>query len=128
MPLVSSPPISHESISMWLFTRIGFYSAVAARGDEHKVVVRARRKGHLTKLNLHLVSIGESVGTISTSTNTDYPCRMLLAKAVWARACETLAEGIDYDNFKGSIDKSREGNEYHDALLDVWTIMRNFQE
>lgn len=110
---------------MWIFTKIGFFSAVSAMKngevDYTRVVVRARNREHLVNLNDIL---GTKASKISTSKNTDYPCRIILSKEVWAQICKTLAEGIDYTNFKGAIDD----HIYHDALMRVWSEMRDYQD
>jgi hypothetical protein len=113
---------------MWVFTKYGFYSAVAAlrkgKVDPTRVVVRARVREHLEELsgfieeNLDLPAL-----KITSNGMSDYRYRVVLGKAVWEEICEALARDIDYSNFKGACGHG----EYHDALMKVWNVMYGMQ-
>lgn len=100
---------------MWLFTKDGFISAVASDRDSKMMVVRARNREHLEKL------LPEH--EIVTLPNRDYGFRVFITREEFSTLVISLAESIDYTNFKNSIIDS----EYHDACLDVWTAMYRYQ-
>lgn len=102
---------------MWVFTKFGFFSAVR-KGD--KIAVRARRREHLEKLCAFLPQKWK----IETSTDTDYKYRVRMAPAVWSEVLELIAEDIDYDNFKGAVERGA----YLDALHRVWHEMHKIQK
>jgi hypothetical protein len=121
---------------MWVFTKYGFYSAVCARqGDgEHgqpvdteKVMVRARVRSHVEALVNRCPSEFESAEIVETPM-TDYAFRVFLPKPAWCRVLASLADEMDYDNFKNEAGQSL-GHEssYVNALHDVWQVMHRLQ-
>jgi hypothetical protein len=122
---------------MWVFTRYGFFSAVCARQgnrtgseaiDPARLMVRARVRGHLEALKARFADL---LGTcdIHESATTDYAFRIVVDKLVWARVVSTLAEEIDYGNFKSEVARhqGRGGVDYEHSLHEVWSIMYGLQ-
>lgn len=117
---------------MWMFSKIGFFSAVAAmknnKTDPSRVVVRARSVDHLKALKKEFPAIGkmkiETEGRHPSGFPRDYPARIVMPKDVWSDIVGVLAEEIDYTNFKNSIDEDK----YHDAMMRVWSVMRDYQD
>ena len=122
---------------MWIFTKHGFFSAVCARrGDGNKgapidpdrVMVRARLKSHLMALKAAFPNLlGEY--EIREAAGTDYAFRLFVQKRVWATVSQSLAEEIDYDNFKSEVGRYQgvAGADYEHALHDVWSVMYKLQ-
>jgi hypothetical protein len=107
---------------MWVFTTIGFYSAVAS--SPGTVMVRARDKTHLEVLiEKHLSSKPE----IITSPNADYRYRIIVPKTDWITAMIGLTTDVDYSNFKDETHRIQGQNVYVEALHDVWKTMYRVQ-
>ena len=105
---------------MWLFTNIGFFSAVLEGSDEPRIVVRVRVREDLSRLiGLYLKS--RSVEIVELE-NRDYPYRIFLSQAEWARIVSELAEDIDYGNFKDSVAK-QDGHTRAHIYGRVWQSM-----
>jgi len=105
---------------MWVFTNIGFFSVVEVNGDHTRVVVHARAKDHLKKLQ-KLAS--HKAIPIHEDEGTDYAYRVYMTKEKWKEVLGKLADGIDYTNFKDSVEEGP----YHNALFDVWRVMLMYQ-
>lgn len=117
---------------MWLFSKIGFFSAVLAESDDENewVMVRGRVREDLERLvectsvlfqdeesNPYRPEILEWPGR-------DYPYRVIVEKEVWAEVVQMLAMDIDYTNFKNSIKKgSPTGAKRATLYMDVWRAM-----
>ena len=71
---------------MWLFTRYGFFSISAAR---ETVVIRARRKSHLQRLQSRFPKLA---GEIDPHDEGDCRFRLAAPKDEWAAAVAALAE------------------------------------
>lgn len=122
---------------MWIFTRIGFFSAVCARKgdgklsnppDPDRLMIRARHKAHLDALLQRFPDLLKGI-EIRESKNTDYRCRIFVAKETWARIMYALTLDTDYDNFKSATAKAQpKGHDYTQALHSVWSNMYRFQE
>lgn len=122
---------------MWLFTKYGFYSAVCARQgnggdcepiDVDTIMVRARRKEHLTALQARFADLlGEQ--EIREYVGTDYAYRWFVPKDTWTTVVTELTRELDYSNFKSEMARhlGRAGAEYEDALHDVWSVMYRLQ-
>ena len=123
---------------MWLFTKHGFYSAVCARTgdgrhgqppDADRIVVRARVREHLKALKdrfPHLLGQCEIVECVGT----DYAVRIFVEKETWSQVVKSLADDIDYDNFKSEVARHHgsSGRSYEHSLHAVWSIMYRLQE
>jgi len=102
---------------MWIFTKDGFYSAVEDRRDSGRVVVRTRSKDDVIRLAKIL-----KVRAFRSSETADYPYRLYCSKTEWASYVTDVAEEIDYDNFKGAMEK-RFNVDRMDQLHSVWEVM-----
>ena len=104
---------------MWLFCRLGFFSAVKDMGSD-KLMIRARCVDDLRALQqAHLTAKHQIVLT----PDRDYPARIYVAKREWARIVKSLADELDYTNFKSSVgvDKGLErARTYH----KVWATLQ----
>jgi hypothetical protein len=111
---------------MWVFSSIGFFSAVSGRTvdfkvDPLKIVVRARVKDHLIAL---IKKYSVLNGTeITQSTSTDYRFRIVVDKMTWVEVMMSLTEDIDYTNFKSSVPNG----DYHNSCMRVWGVMHELQ-
>jgi hypothetical protein len=105
---------------MWLITPRGFYSAVAKPGDADEfVTVRARSERDIRNL-ADLIDAEPS-----RDDGTDYRWRIRCSKSEWAGAVSTMADEIDYDNFKSRI--AREDPERAHLLSRVWEVLYDIQ-
>jgi hypothetical protein len=112
---------------VWVFSKIGFYSAVAAikkgRPDQSRVCVRARVRRHLVNL---CERFGLDCSLISSSDRSDYPYRILIPARLWAAMAYYLAAEIDYTNFKDAVLQTGDAA-YENALHRVWSVMCDVQ-
>lgn len=123
---------------MWIFLpRYGFFSAVCARTDDggygnpidtDRINLRARDRRHLELLIKDFTELSGSF--IIETPDTDYACRIICPKQVWASVLMQVAMSLDYDNFKGECHKneSRTGAAYGRILPEVWGLTRRLQE
>jgi hypothetical protein len=101
---------------MWIFTDTGFVSAVRKPWAPDKMTVRARDKESLAGLSK---LSGEA---ISTSMDSDYPHRVVVADKVFKNWLLTTIEEMDYDNFKNRVAITR-GKKFATLLGQVWYTM-----
>jgi len=103
---------------MWVFTRDGFYSAVADKKDPSTLMIRARDEGDIAAL-------AARCGTTWTHTpDADYAYRTVVKRAVFGRYLAAEAEGIDYENFKSMVMR-RIGVARERIYADVWSVLRS---
>lgn len=105
---------------MWIFANNSFVSVVEDRGDSTKLVVRGRLPGDVER------AVPAAVGFVSVTPDHDYRYRATLPRDVVAAAIHAHVAGIDYPNFKGSVD-SRQRPLFLRALHDVWSVMHQLQ-
>lgn len=106
---------------MWVFTRNGFYSAVADSTDDSYIIVRGRCKQDLDRL---AKAINLSNTKVTHTPLADYPYRLRTPDIAWSLYLSREAKAIDYTNFKNAVND----NTRHNAYLDVWTAMRRWQK
>lgn len=130
---------------MWIFTTIGFFSAVKVNDDHVEklklpedrgpwVMVRARVKEDATNLlavwyeqhpkaqaGQGLLVSGEPHEVIQWP-GRDYPYRLIMPREHWAQLLEQLAEEIEYPNFKSEVTKIQ-GHERHNLYGRIWSVM-----
>ena len=96
--------------------------------DTGRVMVRSRLLGHLEGLKLR---VSEDLGglDIMEKPATDYRYRLFVDKAVWVHVLQFLGDELDYDNFKSKMGRNLNvvGDEYYDAVHDVWDTMERLQ-
>lgn len=109
---------------MWVMTQNGFVSAVQDEKDQSLLKIRARDKISLQSVLDHLTAAGSDVSRIKivTGAGTDYRWRIRIPRDLFSVYLLTVADEIDYDNFKNRVTKTR-GKKFHDALMDVWVAM-----
>lgn len=106
---------------MWVFTETGFVSAVRHRNEKGMLMVRARDSQSLEDL------ADMQSAEISSSPFADYPYRVVVSDETFKSWHSMTIDMLDYDNFKSRVTSSR-GNNYHDALMDVWTAMHKVED
>ena len=100
---------------MWFCFNNGFVSAVENRDDEDGLVVRARRREHLEdNFPDNKIVVGGS---------TDYNYRIFISKKEFAEIVKDRIMGIDYSNFKNSV----EDDDLYDLYSKFWTLHYKFQ-
>ena len=112
---------SKGETAMWVFTETGFVSAVRKPEEPKYITVRAREKQSLEVLS----ELAEK--SIIDTPYGDYAYRVLVTDEVFKAWLATSVDMLDYDNFKNRIWDTR-GDEFHDALGDVWTAMYKLQK
>lgn len=101
---------------MWIFSQKAFLSIVRHTDKPDVLIVRSRFKGHIERIfpNAHIIEDG----------SRDYRFRTQLSQREISNAIARLVSGIDYDNFKNSLDFYDEG--YLNCCLDVYdSVARN---
>lgn len=118
---------------MWIFTQIGFFSAVRADParvdglpkDRPYVMVRARVEEDLVNLQGLWSELYEGEAPeILRWKGRDYPARVILAQEEWVQLAAALAEDIDYPNFKSRVTETQ-GWARHDLYSRVWGVMND---
>jgi hypothetical protein len=109
---------------MWIFTRIGFFSAVENTQDPATLLVRARVRADIEHLADRLREQGCPC-EVRETPDRDYRWRLIVPKAVFAEVVGALAAGIDYPNFKDAV---HEGTSRDRAYMRVWSAMRDIQD
>jgi len=106
---------------VWLFTTDGFFSAVAHRDDEDRLMIRARVREDAERL-------AEALGAELLETPAaDYRFRVVVSRDTWATYVQQAAEHIDYPNFKDAV-AARQGRDRAHVYGDVWSVMYGMQE
>lgn len=108
---------------MWTATEHGYFSAVADRDDPTgpELWVRARALADLERLR----SAGYETGPITGMKHADYPYRVLMGRAEWARYLSDSVAAIDYPNFKErvhEVDAARA-----DVYMDAWFALTHIE-
>lgn len=108
---------------MWVFTEIGFFSAVASPDNgATKVAVRARVKQDAERLVALLVELGHAAPDVLQLKGRDYPYRVIIEREMWAHVMDELSTRIDYGNFKSHVSKV-DGYERSSLYSRVWDAM-----
>lgn len=100
---------------MWICLNNAFLSIVSKECGPSELLVRARRPGDIERV-FPEAKVVESFGT-------DYQFRAVLPRARVGEALAACAEGINYDNFKGSTKDRR----LHDAYAGFWGMHARLQ-
>jgi hypothetical protein len=108
---------------MWIFCKLGFFSAVQHREHPENLLIRARFKGDLERL-LNAMTPEEYAlcgrPSVSFTPDADYRYRVEIRKVVFAELIREQAEEIDYDNFKNA---AHDGTVRDGAYMDVWRAL-----
>lgn len=100
---------------MWIFLNEAFLSIVDKGGDGTTLLVRARREGDIERVF--------PKAKVELTPHNDYRFRARIDRESVALAMAEVVRAITYGNFKGSVHE----RERHDAYMDAWSAMRNFQ-
>lgn len=107
---------------MWLFTTIGFFSAVQKPGTDF-LTIRARVKGDLEKLReKYLPELSPSIG----HTGTDYPWRATVTHPQFAAALVKIACDVHYANFKDAV-AHEQGKARAQRYHKVWSALYDME-
>jgi hypothetical protein len=101
---------------MWLFTRSSFLSIVEDPSDARYFIPRARVAGDLEATFPGCL--------VDQSTSTDYRYRTWLRREAVVDAVAAAVRGIDYENFKSSVEDRRRSTWYS----AVWSAGIDAQE
>jgi hypothetical protein len=101
---------------VWIFLNDAFLSIVAHRDDPDALLVRARRAGDIER------AFPEAA--VSETPAADYRFRATLPRQTVADALAAAVKAIAYPNFKASVAEP----DRHDAYLDCWCILRDWQK
>ncbi|MEA3227213.1 MAG: hypothetical protein U9Q07_14785 [Planctomycetota bacterium] len=110
---------------MWIFTKIGFFSAVQDKDNSNQIMVRARCLEDIENLVEYMVGFGTDEPEIHDSIGTDYKYRIFIPRKRWALLLVKLGNEIDYTNFKNHVHGDHD-RDY--AYLQCWNAMFQFQE
>ena len=102
---------------MWLFTKDAFLSIVADKDnpDAGDLLVRARRRDHIPNVFPD--------ASVFSEAGSDYAYRAWVPREEVKQALEKQIDELSYTNFKNAIDD----NDYHNAAINVWFAMYQFQ-
>ena len=101
----------------WIFLKNAFLSIAHEGPDPDKLMVRARFRRDITRV---------FPGAMITPTpNRDYPFRAYIDRAVVGDTIANAVMDIDYAKFKPQVPGDEP--ERHEAYMDVWGIMYNWQ-
>lgn len=115
---------------MWIMTPYGFFSVVCAHGyNAHNtypapphpelMMIRGRNRNHLEALKKRFSGLPE----IDENSGTDYPFRITAPRADVLRVVATMAEDVDYTNFKSEAHKvSPNDKSFHTFLMSIWHL------
>lgn len=108
---------------MWIFSPVGYFSAVCDKQDPETVWVRARFRGDLDNLRKQVLpTLGPTVKT----PVRDYLYRAKTTRFEWAEALAALALSMEYTNFKDEVTRVQ-GGKRHNVYLRVWGVLNGAQ-
>ena len=108
---------------MWLFTNIGFFSAVQKPGTDF-LTVRARVKQDLENLRVKYLP---QLSATQAKGGTDYPWRATVSHADFAAALGKITMDIDYSNYKNEV-TARQGKSRASRYGKVWQALYDMPE
>ena len=106
---------------MWVASKYGFFSIV--RKSEGKCHVRARIREDLE----NLIAASEVEAEILTWDESDYRHRVIVKESVVEKVMATLAETLDYDNFKNKIIETPSQCDKAPTYGEIWARMYSHQ-
>jgi hypothetical protein len=126
---------------MWVFTPLGFFSAVQVvrerlpEGEEERLgldfeeadnqwlMVRGRVEEDMANLVDEYEKEFDYEGPeILRWPNRDYPYRVIIHRSEWEHLMARFCREIDYSNFKNSV-TAKQGHDRHDLYMRVWSDM-----
>ena len=100
---------------MWIFLNNAFLSIVDKGGKGTTLLVRARKAGDIERVFPD--------AKVQQTPKNDYRFRARLDRGLVAQVLAETVRHITYPNFKGSVPEG----DRHDAYLDVWKAMYQYQ-
>lgn len=97
---------------MWICLNDGFLSAVEHKDAPDRLMVRARKRGHLVAV------FGKDAKIIKSPPGSDYAYRISVSKKDFAEIITNRIMNLDYPNFKDSVKDNRLHNMYARWWLD----------
>ena len=107
---------------MWIASQFGFYSIVCKGEDQFHV--RARVRSDLENL-LVATDLDEKIHENDIS---DYKYRLVVGHDAVRKITSTLAETLDYSNFKNKIAETPSQEPKLHAYHCIWEVMHSEQE
>ena len=107
---------------MWIASKFGFFSIV--RKGEEQFHVRARVRTDLENL-LVAADLDEK---IHQSDLSDYKYRLVVGQDAVRKITLSMAEALDYPNFKNQIAETSSQERKLGAYHQIWEIMYGEQE
>jgi len=101
---------------MWIFTDKAFLSIIQDFRDPDTLIVRARFPDHIRNIFPDAL--------VTKTPGRDYLYRTLLPRGEVVERIKALVEGIDYPNFKDSVEEPL----YQRACGEVWGILHRYQK
>lgn len=101
---------------MWICLNKAFLSIVRKDGKPNELCVRARRRDHINNVFPN--------AKVLKSPNNDYMYRAFIDEKEVAAAISKEILGIDYRNFKNSVEE----DDLHKAYGNFWGIMYHYQD
>ena len=99
---------------MWIGHSDGWLSIISHRDKPNHLLVRGRKREHL--------EIMFPSAEVYVDEHADYPYRADVTRADVANTLGDYVMGIEYDNFKNSV----EDTELHHAYNALWNIMWDY--
>tara|TARA_R110000824_G_C15170824_1_gene672893 strand:+ start:1410 stop:1724 length:315 start_codon:yes stop_codon:yes gene_type:complete len=99
---------------MWIGHSNGWLSIVAHRERPDDLLVRARKESHISTFWPDV--------EVAFDAEADYPYRSVIPRLDVAQVVMQYIEGIDYDNFKNSVDET----ELQSAFARMWGTMYDY--
>lgn len=106
---------------MWICTKDGFVSVVQHKDDPDVLMVRGRRKEHVTQV---LKACGVTAAYQVKDRPADYAWRGVVTRFAFNEWLVSQSNAITYLNFKNEVKKTQGDTVYYRALMRVWAIMR----
>ena len=103
---------------MWLFTNIGFFSAVQKPGDKH-LTVRARAAADLDRLREQFMP---ELSPTKAKGGHDYPFRATISHEAFSNGLAKLGAAINYSNFKNEV-AAKMGRRRAHTYSNVWSTL-----
>jgi hypothetical protein len=108
---------------MWICSKFGFFSIVK-KGEPDTWQVRARRESDLSEL----LDATDLDAEIKSTPNGDYAFRIIVDRDGLERIFSSLADSIDYPNFKSCIASLPDQKDKLHAYEDFWLGMLKVQK
>lgn len=114
---------------MWIFTTIGFLSAVEDRQTPGNMLVRFRDPGHAAAFvaAAYAGRSGRRAQIRETPPPADYRWKVSITRHRFVETIAALADGIDYNNFKSACHRQRPDPYPGHSTMEIWTTMHRHQ-